>query len=114
MKLSAGSLLVCLLLFAAPAKADDLLPASLTGGIGSCFTPVESYPYKLDRSDPLYQTALEDHQRYLEELEDYVNCLDQERSSALAELRASFDLFMANFGEDAVLRYAAEREATRE
>lgn len=95
-------------------QADDLVPASLYGGMGSCLTPVETYPYKLPKSDPLYETALADHQRYLEELEDYVNCLDRERSSALAELRASFDQFMSNFGKDAVLKYAAEHEAARE
>lgn len=97
-----------------PILADDLLPASLYGEMGGCLTPVETYPYKLDRSDPFYQAALEDHQRYLEELEDYVNCLDHERASAWAELRASFDLFMKNFGRDAVLKYAAKREAVRD
>ena len=43
-----------------------------------CYLPVEPYPYKLEKSDPLYDTARDDHQRYLEELESYVNCLDWE------------------------------------
>lgn len=80
-------------------------------GMGNCFPPPDPYPYKLDKSDPLYEAAREEHQAHLEGLEDYVNCLDRERSVALAELRSSFDLFMANFGRDAVLSYGAERES---
>lgn len=87
------------------AYAEDVLPASLLGMMESCLTPVETYPYRLDRSDPLYETAREDHQRYLEEMEDYVNCLDRERRNALAELQSSFRLFRQNFGKDAVFRY---------
>lgn len=96
---------------AAHAHAEDLSPVSLTSGLGTCLQPIETYPYKLSKDDPLYQTARDDHQRYLEELEDYVNCLDRERSEALHELRASFNLFMENFGRDAVLKYAQEKEA---
>ncbi len=93
--------------------AEDVLPGNLPVGLGACYTPAETYPYKLERSDPLYQTAREDHQRYLEEMEDYVNCLDRERSEALNELRTSFDSFLKNFGRDAVLKYAVEKEAER-
>lgn len=94
--------------------ADAVVPVSLYGGMGSCLTPAETYPYKLSKSDPLYDTAREDHQRYLEEMEDYVNCLDRERGAALDELRTSFDLFLKNFGRDAVLQYGAERKAAIE
>lgn len=106
-----GSFLSLFLLGSAPAVAQNALPANLPVGLGACYTPVETYPYKLSKSDPLFETALTDHQRYLEELEDYVNCLDRERSQALSELRTSFDLFMSNFGRDAVLKYAAEKQA---
>ncbi len=93
---------------------DNSLPVSLIDGLGSCYAPAEPFEYKLEKSDPLYDTARDEHQRYLEELEDYINCLDLKRSAALTELRTSFDLFIDNFGEDAVLRYAAEKKAAEE
>ncbi|MDD9908536.1 MAG: hypothetical protein OXR62_02485 [Ahrensia sp.] len=96
--------------FASQALAEDRLRTiNLSAGLKSCLAPIETYPYRLDKSDPLYETAREDHQRHLDEMEDYVNCLDRERGAALDQLRASFDLFLENFGEDAVLDYAAER-----
>lgn len=79
--------------------------------IGTCFPPPEPYPYKLEKNDPLYEAAREEHQAHLEGMEDYVNCLDRERSAALVQLRTSFDLFLANFGKDAVLSYGEERKA---
>jgi len=94
--------------------ADRSWNVNLSGSLGVCLAPAETYPYRLDRSDPLYQTAIDDHQRYLGEMEDYVNCLDRERAAALEDLRASFDLFIKNFGEDAVLNYAVERGVERE
>lgn len=101
---SAGWVLVFFTLCSS-ATAQDILPVSLYGGMGDCLAPAETYPYKLERSDPLYETARKDHQRYLEEMEAYVNCLDRERSEALVELQASFRLFKQNFGKDAVFRY---------
>lgn len=96
-----------------PALAQEhTKSASLPMRLGSCYAPVEPFPYKLEKTDPLYETARDEHQRYLEELESYVNCLDQERAGAFEELRASFDLFMENFGRDAVLKYAQEKEAS--
>lgn len=104
-----GCLVRCLMLlvtatfFAQAARAQDYL--------GTCLPPVDLYPYKLEKSDPLYEAARVEHQNHLEGLEDYVNCLDRERSAALIQLRSSFDLFLSNFGEDAVLSYGAERKA---
>lgn len=71
--------------------------------------PLEPYTYKLEKTDPLYETARDDHQRHLEELEDYINCLDRERGQALQDLRLSFELFVENFGTDAVLKFSAEK-----
>ena len=89
-----------------------LIPVALAQGYqDSCLPPTDPYPYKLEKSDPLYEVAREEHQIHLEDMEDYVNCLDRERGAALAELRSSFDLFLANFGKDAVLSYGADREA---
>lgn len=83
-------------------------------GFGACYAPSEPFSYKLAKSDPLYETARDEHQRYLEDLEDYVNCLDLERNGAFEALRSSFDLFIANFGKDAVLKYATEKQARDE
>lgn len=92
-----------------PVMADVAYPASLYNGIGECYAPPEPFGYKLSKSDPLYEAARQEHQEYLEDLEIYVNCLDRERAIALDELRASFDLFLQNFGKDAVLKYQAEQ-----
>ena len=74
------------------------------GGMG-CLPPEEPFPYRLSKSDPLYGAARSEHQAYLEGLEDYIKCLDEERSFALAQLKMSFRQFMQNFGEDAVFHY---------
>ncbi|KPB00655.1 hypothetical protein [Ahrensia marina] len=78
--------------------------------LGACYQPAETYPFKLDNSDPLYETARADHQRFLEEMEGYVNCLDKERLAALNAFRASYDLFVTNFGADAVFRYGPSED----
>lgn len=97
------------------ASADDrLLAVRFDGGLGACYAPAEPFPYKLSKSDPLYETARDEHQDYLEALEDYVNCLELERRDALEALRSSFALFQTNFGRDAVLRYGQERQAAGE
>lgn len=75
-----------------------------------CFLPEEPFPYKLTKSDPLYETSRDEHQRYLEDLEAYVKCLDQERAYAFEQLRSSFQLFNDNFGKDAVYRIIDERD----
>lgn len=74
------------------------------GGMG-CLPPEEPFPYELSKSDPLYGAARSEHQAYLEGLEDYIKCLDGERSAALAQLKTSFRQFMRNFGKDAVFHY---------
>lgn len=92
------------------AHAQNVTEVSLVSG-ETCLPPDDPYPYKLPKSDPLYDTARDEHQEHLESLEKYVNCLDRERGAALDQLRSSFNLFLNNFGEDAVLRYGAERKA---
>lgn len=101
-------------LFQGAVAQEQIKKASLPLGLGACYTPVEPFLYKLDKSDPLYDTARDEHQRYLEELEDYVNCLDRKRSEAIDALRTSFNLFKSNFGLDAVFKYAKEKEAARQ
>lgn len=70
-----------------------------------CLEPPPPFPYALERSDPLYAAALDDHRRYLEALEDYVNCLERERAAAFTAFREASDRFHRFFGDDAVLVY---------
>jgi hypothetical protein len=108
------SVAICLIVFlpAHFAMADNAFPASLYGEMGDCYAPPEPFGDKLSKSDPLYEAARQEHQEYLEDLEDYVNCLDRERGAALGDLRSSFNLFVENFGDDAVLRYKNDRGAS--
>ena len=78
---------------------------------GPCIEPFEPFPYPLERSDPLYPTALDEHRHYLEAMEDYVNCLDRERGRALGALREAFERFRTWFGPDAKFEYDAASEA---
>ena len=82
-----------------------------TNANADCLLPEEPFPFKLDKSDPLYATARDEHQAYLEDLEAYVKCLDQERLFAFEELKSSYRLFKDNFGKDAVYRIIDERSA---
>lgn len=92
-----------------PVVAGDLTRVNLCDGVGSCFPPEEPFQFKLEKSDPLYDTARDEHQRYLEGMEDYINCLDRERVVALEELRTSYNLFRNNFGKDGVFKYGADQ-----
>ncbi len=102
------AIIVALLLVAA-LPAHTAAQTSLGNSVGNCFAPDDPYPYKLGKTDPLYDTARDEHQRHLEDMEKYVNCLDRERGIALDQFKSSFDLFLKNFGKDAVLQYDAER-----
>ena len=104
-------LLVCAFVgLATSVQAQNVTDVSLASG-EICLPPDAPYLYKLPKSDPLYDTARDEHQQHLESLEKYVNCLDRERGAALDQLRLSFNLFLNNFGEDAMLEYGAERKA---
>lgn len=96
-----------------PVKASELSPVNLFDGMGSCLPPEQPFPYKLNKSDPLYDTARNEHQRYLEDMEDYINCLDRERVDALNELTTSFNLFRENFGKDGVFIYGNNKKLGR-
>lgn len=74
---------------------------------GTCFVPEEPYPFKLQKSDPLYEIAREEHQAYLEGMEIYIRCIDSDRADALAQMTYSFRQFQQNFGKDAVFKYPA-------
>ena len=78
------------------------------GAATACLEPLEPPPFRLERSDPLYPAALDEHRRYLEAMEDYVNCLDRERFVALSMFKESFRQFNEFFGDDARFEYDAD------
>lgn len=82
-----------------------LVSASIATAATPCLEPIEPLSFRLDRTDPLYPAALDEHRRYLEEMEDYVNCFDRERFVALSMLRESFGRFNEFFGADANFEY---------
>ena len=83
-----------------------LLSGTAAGAVETvCLEPVEPLPFRLDRSDPLYAAALDEHRRFLEAMEDYVNCLDRERFVALSMFRESYRQFREFFGDDAKFEY---------
>ena len=77
--------------------------------LGTCPVPEEPYPYRLQKSDQLYEIAREEHQTYLEGMEFYIRCIDSERSDAVEQLKYSFQQFLRNFGKDAVFVYPATK-----
>ena len=85
-----------------------LVSAEAQGAATACLEPLEPLPFRLERSDPLYPAALDEHRRYLEAMEDYVNCLDRERFVALSMFKKSFRQFNEFFGDDARFEYDAD------
>ena len=92
---------------AAPLVVSALLLGGTAVGAAEtvCLEPIEPLPFRLDRSDPLYAAALDEHRRYLEAMEDYVNCLDRERFVALSMFHESYRQFQKFFGDDAKFEY---------
>ena len=78
---------------------------------GPCVEPIEPLPFRLERADPLYAAALDEHRHYLEAMEDYVNCLDRERFVALSMFQESYRQFRAFFGDDAKFEYDPDGNA---
>lgn len=112
MKITVRSLWVSAIfgvIITSPVPIDDLLAKQLINGAGYCYVPVEAFEFHLPKSDPIYEAARDDHQRYLEELEQYIKCLDEERLNAVSEFKKSFRAFQDNYGQDAVFRYKGER-----
>ena len=94
--------------FAVALAAGVATAGSAAADEGPCLEPIEPLPFRLERSDPLYAAALDEHRRYLEAMEDYVNCLDRERFVALSLFRESFKQFRDFFGDDARFEYDAD------
>ncbi|WP_139251255.1 hypothetical protein [Roseibium suaedae] len=56
------------------------------------------------KRDPLYEYARQEFQDYLEEMEVYMRCLEQERANAFLELKDGYEEFQRIYGADAVFR----------
>lgn len=97
--------LIAALLLSATLHLSVAMSQTYASEVGGCFGPIEPFPYKLSKTDPLYNAAREEHQKYLEDIEGYVKCLDEERAAAIAVFKNSYHLFRENFGGDAVFRY---------
>lgn len=77
-----------------------------------CYLPEKPFDYQLSKSDPLYEAAREEFQTYLEELEAYMLCLEQERSQAFHDLKEGYEEFQRIYGSDAVFRAPVPTYAT--
>lgn len=84
-----------------------LSPAHARGQGFSCIEPAEPFPYQVDKSlEPeLYDFTRQEFQTYLENMETYLRCLEQERAGQLAKLGEMYRLYKQNYGEDAIFKY---------
>lgn len=98
-------MLIATLLLSATFHPPVAMSQTYGSDVGVCLGPIEPFPYKLSKTDPLYGAARDEHQKYFEDIEDYVKCLAEERAAAIAVFKNSYQLFRENFGSDAVFRY---------
>ena len=78
---------------------------------GVCYRPAEPYPYPPPADDPEFAAFVNgDYQRYMLEIEDYLNCLNAEQADAFEEHREVMDRWIAYFGEDAALWFDLEED----
>ena len=77
-------------------------------GQGFCFPPAEPPEISIDKKQEpeLYEHVRSEFQIYLEEMEAYLRCLEQERKFGLERLVEINKQFLEKFGEDAVFKYS--------
>ncbi|MEM8863321.1 MAG: hypothetical protein AAGD96_33845 [Chloroflexota bacterium] len=75
-----------------------------------CATPMEPFDIEINKKQEpdLYEFIRSQYQRYLEEMETYLRCLEQERKFGLERLTKINKQFQDKFGDDAVFRYLVE------
>jgi len=81
---------------------------------GYCLEPPEPFLDALSRNDPLYGTARDEAQRYFEDMEDYLRCLEHERAAAYARLTRNYQIFQQNFKNEAAFEYNLDDDRRRE
>ena len=75
-----------------------------------CAAPMEPFDIEINKKQEpdLYEFVRSQYQRYLEEMETYLRCLEQERKFGLERLTKINKQFQDKFGDDAVFRYLVE------
>ena len=84
------------------------LPAPLASEtpLGTCLPPEEQFAFEPPRNDPeLFKMVRGDYQTYLTGLEDYIRCLDAERTRAIRAGHAVLARYVEYFGDEATLQY---------
>ncbi len=81
-----------------------LLEAGMAFG-QACLPPAEPYPYAPPTNDPELRAFINDeYAAYMEGIEDYMQCLDDESRRAQDEARVIFNRWIGYFGDEAVIR----------
>ncbi|MAU95507.1 MULTISPECIES: hypothetical protein [Aurantimonadaceae] len=72
----------------------------------ACVPPVEPYPYAPPDNDPeLREYINQEYADYMESIEDYMRCLQNESRRAFSQADTVFKRWIQYFGKDAVIRY---------
>lgn len=75
-----------------------------------CLPPLEPYPYEPPRDDPeLRQMIDEEYQAYIDDIEAYMRCLQDESSRAMTEAREVLQRWTKYYGQDAGMKYESGR-----
>lgn len=87
-----------------------LSPVHLSNAQGLCLSPAEPEDFKIDKQlEPeLYEFVRSEYQTYLEDMEVYLRCLEQDRAASIKRLSEINKQFKRNFGKDAVFVYDAQ------
>jgi len=80
----------------------NLGPVPLWAQDSVCYLPERPIDYRLTKNDPLYEFARQEFQDYLEDMETYMRCLEQERANAFLQLKEDYEEFQRIYGADAV------------
>ena len=81
-----------------------LHPATAWSQGSFCYRPAPPYPFEPPRDDPgFYAFINEQYQRYLVDMQDYINCLNEEQHDAFEESQHVLQRWLDYFGDDAVM-----------
>ena len=87
------------------AMALAFAPAAVDAQV-ACLPPEEPYPYDPSSLDPELRAIVNaQYETYVREIEDYINCLEDERGHAMRSAQEIVQRWIRYFGEDAVVRY---------
>lgn len=93
------------------AVAAFLTMVSIAWSQAACYRPVQPYPFAPPADDPeFYAYVNGEYQRYMLEMETYLNCLNVEQASAFQEVEVVMDRWIEHFGDDAALWFDLEED----